>query len=291
MALSKATKKKAVKAPGKADAQRKIREDAAKTTSVDKGELIVSDKSKDKGEILPPLSEAEKKIKAVEDDKRFRALETSTRTNFVEMGFILREFKLYNLHEFVQNKQGKKFTSFDSWLKEAAPLSRASGYGALRAAEKLLPIIPKKELEQMPRYSIALLSSLPKLHLQNDVIRKAASTQTKKELVKTIQREAPDAHIEGKKKIVIQVDESSAPIIADAFEAAANLGDVDEKEVLEYICTSWMDSPCELEQYQGMTNRQANNAFVQARDAEAVGKSVSEGQGESDQAEAEQGQG
>jgi len=268
------SKKKAVikaKAPSKADAQRKIRESNAanpKTShkdqaSVDKAELITSDKSAD---ILPVLTEDQKQTKAIEDDKRFRELESGARKNFVEMMFILREMKAYELWKYLQNKAGKKYGSFDTWLKEAAPLSRAGGYAALKAADKLLPIIPQKELEQMPRYSVELLTKLPKLHLENTTIREAAKTQSKKELVRTIQKEAPDAHVEGKKKI--EVDTSTAPIIGDAFEAAIDLAGLSgENEALEYICTDWLDSLCSDERFKGMSNREAWNALKQSKEA------------------------
>lgn len=276
---TKGTKVK--KVSSKTDQMRDMREKNAKQdgkaapSSVDKGELIVSDKSKI--DILPVLSDEEKAKKAVEDDKRFRSLEDATRRSFVEMMFILRDFKAYGLHVFLLNKQGKKFSSFDSWLKEAAPLSRASGYSALKAAEKLLPLIPKKDLEQMPRYSVELLAKIPKLKLEPSII-KAAQTQTKKDLTKTIQKHAPEAHVETKK--TIQIDASSAPIILDAFNAAMVLGPVPENEALEYICASWLDSPCELEQYRGMSNRQAWNAAKQASEASAAASDLNGGGGE-----------
>jgi hypothetical protein len=275
--INMALKTKTKKTTSKAAQMQAIREKNAKnqpSANVDKSELIVSDKSKKPLDILPPLSDEQKQSKAVEDDKRFRALETTTRQSFVEMMFILREFKAYELHRYLNNKQGKKFSSFDAWLKEAAPLSRASGYAALRAAEKLLPIIPKKDLEAMPRYSVELLAKVPKLKLEPAII-KAAQTQNKKELTKTIQNHAPEAHVEAKRKI--NVEASAGSVIDRALEAAIALGELaNEAEALEYLANFFLSGPCELEQFSGMDNAQAFNAWKQNREAAGTEQDISQ---------------
>ena len=278
---------KAKKKASKVAQMRDIREKNAKQESgaVDKSELIVSDKpDKTVPDILPPLSEEQKQKKAVDDDRRFRELEKNTRTGFVEMGMILREMKAYGLHAYIKNKQGKTFGSFDSWLKEAAPLSRAGGYAALRAAEKLLPVIPKAELEAMPRYSVELLAKIPagKLKLDSPII-KAAKTQKKKDLVKTIQEHAPEAHIEQERKI--NVAASVGSVIDRALVAAMALGELaNEAEALEYLANFFLSGPCELEQFSGMDNAQAYNAWKQAREADAASQDVA-GDGEDNEGE------
>jgi hypothetical protein len=256
--------------------------------TVDKAEIIVSDKTP--VDILPVLTDEQKEQKAIEDDKRFRELEISTRSNFVEMMFILREVQAYGLHKFMKSpKTGKGFTSFDTWLKDAAPLSRAGGYAALRAmeklkaADKLIPIIPRKELEQMPRYSLDLLSKLPKVKLENPVIREAAKSQSKKDLVKTINEQAPDAHIEAKK--TIQVDASSAPIILDAFKAAVAISGCAPEDALEIICADYLESFVQNnDKYAGLTVRQAYEAW-KSMQPEAVKARVTEGENEDAQVE------
>lgn len=216
---------------------------------------------------VPEMSAQERKELAVQHDEKFRSLETATRKNFVEMMVILREMKTLALWKELKHN-GKGFSSFDSWLKDAAPYSRASGYAALKAADKLLPFIPKEELAEMPRRNIDLLTKVPKMHYEkvDSPIRKAAKGN-EKEMREAIVKHAPEAHVDSQS--TIKLDSPAKDICDEAIQAAMILNDCKtEGEALETVCLEYLQQLCQDERFQGMTNQRAAEALRKQREAE-----------------------
>jgi hypothetical protein len=221
--------------------------------------------------VIPPVPEmtaTERKELAVAHDEKFRSLETATRKNFVEMMVILREMKTLALWKELKHN-GKGFSSFDSWLKDAAPYSRASGYAALKAADKLLPFIPKEELAEMPRRNIDLLTKVPKMHYEkvDSPIRKAAKG-SESEMRTAIQNHSPESHVDSQS--TIRLDSPAKDICDEAIQAAKILNDCKtEGEALETVCLEYLQQLCQDERFQGMTNQRAAEALRKQREAES----------------------
>lgn len=244
---------------------------------------LENDKSKKKGKtkkeakskkgklaVIPPVPEMtaeQRKDLAVKNDEKFRSLETETRKNFVEMMVILREMKTLALWKELKHN-GKGFSSFDSWLKDAAPYSRASGYAALKAADKLLPFIPKEELAEMPRRNIDLLTKVPKMHYEKvgSPVREAAK-KSEKDMREAIQNHAPEAHVD--QRSTVKLDSPAKDICDEAINAAKILNDcATDGEALETVCLEYLQQLCQDERFQGMTNQRAAEALRKQREAE-----------------------
>jgi hypothetical protein len=227
------------------------------------------------------MTEEQKREFAVSEDKRFRGLEYSYRHTQVEMMIILREFQAADLWQYVDNVKGKKFSSFDKWLREAAPVSRASAYASLKAGEKLLPYIPKEELESMSVRNINILSKVPRVKFEkvDSPIRKAAQG-SEKDLRDAVDKHAPEAHIEHNQKFT--VEGTAAPIIRDALEAVKLLCEVHEDgEALEILAVDWLDALCQDERFPKMNNRDAVEALKKQLEFEVDeqgGESLPEGE-------------
>jgi len=214
------------------------------------------------------MTEEVKREFAIAEDKRFRSLESSYRHTQVEMMVILREFQAADLWQYVDNAKGKKFTSFDKWLREAAPVSRASAYASLKAGEKLLPYIPKEELEGMSVRNINILSKVPRVKFEkvDSPIRKAAQG-SEKDLRDAVSKHAPEAHVEHNQKFT--VEGTAAPIIRDALEAVKLLCEVfEDGEALEILASDWLQSTSQDERFAGMTNMGAFEALKKQLESE-----------------------
>lgn len=245
------------------DAAKKAKKEAAAKAKAEKAAAKKAKIVKAKADILPPIPEAERKAIAEHDDAEFRKLEKESRTNFVHMGIILRRFDHYNLwKDVVSPKTGKGFTSFGKWLRDAAPVSYSGGYAALKVAEKLLPLMPKEEMEQIPRRNLDLLAKVPKLHLEkvDSPIRKAARSGSEKDLRSAIQKHAPEAHVD--QQSTIKLDEGAKAVTSEAIEAMMVIGEcATPGEALEAICEDWMLTACNCADYPGLNNRQLAEAL------------------------------
>jgi hypothetical protein len=283
--MSEKKNKKPAKAKSKSEALREMREALAKDKKPEKKDKIIVMKGFD---MLPPLNLEQRQEKADQIDAEVRSFDKEVNARGLRMGIMLREMRGYELWKELKSSKNKPFTSFDAWLKDAAPISRSGGYAQLKVVDKLLPLIPKEELSQYPDYARKLIAKVPKVHLEkvDSPIRKAARTaKSSDDLTRTINQHAPEAHIEHKR--TIKVDASATGVITDAFAAAAAIGEVPEDEALEFLCSDWLDSSCTREGYLSMTNRQAWYAITQADGDQGEGQGSQDDQEENpDAAEA-----
>lgn len=223
-----------------------------------------------KPEIIKAPTEAEMVHQAEALDKKIRGLEKQMKTGFVEWGVAFLEAEQTKAWKYLKGEDGKPYASMESWLKEACPFGRASGFAAKRAVRKLLGHIPKEEMKQLPRFAIETMAKLPKEKRANPKIREAAKKAAKKgnrrEFIETVQQEAPEAHID--QSWTVAVDESARPIVDKAFRAAMKLYEcANEAEALEFISTSFLESPCEIEAFSGLKNELALDSVAEMQAA------------------------
>lgn len=245
------------KGSGKADKLRKIREENAKPDAKE-GKIIPAETA------IPVLSEEQKRKKAIEEDRKFRELEESSRGSFVEMMVITRNFVVYELFKYLDSaKTGKPFHSFHQWLHEAAPYSHQTGYAALKAGEKILPLIPPKELKGLPRYSFEILSKVPRSKIVK-LLPHAKRAKSRKELVKKVKKHAPEAHVEDRTQL--KVDKSVRAKFEQAVNVFMELNQCSSQDAIDGIAAHYLNSSCEDERFQGMSNEQAFEVLEKQKD-------------------------
>ena len=224
-------------------------------------ELAKKSKSKSKAivkvepEAIIETPESRKEL-AVQYDSKIRTIERDLKGNFVDMGSILIEMEKRELWKELEDRQGNKFKSFDRWLKDAAPFSRASGYAAKESMKRLIGFIPVEELKEMPRFAVETIAKLPKEKRASTKIRHAAKTQSRKKFTETVQKEAPEAHIEQKE--TIRVDASAKRVADRAIEVAQWIENTDNiQEAMEAIFSAYLQAPCEMEGFESFSNEEA----------------------------------
>jgi hypothetical protein len=96
---------------------------------------------------------------------------------------------------------------------------------------------------------------------QDPEIIRAAQVQQQREFIKTIRVKHPLQHFEDQSPLSFNLTVSQRAVVEEAFEAMVALyddGDLGTKDLqLECLAVCWLNSPCEFEEYQGLTNREA----------------------------------
>lgn len=132
------------------------------------------------------------------------------------------------------------FSSWHSWLLNAAPRSRSYIYLVVGRYKELSVDIPEAELAQIPLGSAGVLKQLSSKIRQDPKIRQAARSKPG-DLRQVIQNEFPLQHIEGIVEHRLRFTTSQWGKIESAFEAYKT---VDESASLE-IFFEWLVSECQ----------------------------------------------
>lgn len=194
-------------------------------------------------------------------DARVRYLEGFHKRTFVEIGLILVEVEERTLwNKIIDRKTGTYFTGFDRWLMDAAPVSRSTGYDAKGAIAKLREV-PVADLQAMPRCNVKTLASLStKVQQQPDIIE-AAKTLTEQQFIAKVETKHPEQHVAAKRPMRLKPEKEARKAIDIGLEIAMWAYDVpNREEALEAMVQTWLDMPCEVEEYSHLTNRLAYDA-------------------------------
>ena len=183
-----------------------------------------------------PVQNLDTQAKAVEHDTRVRELDAFIRGSWAELGWLC--IMIRNGEEWRLLGHG----SFDAWLLDAAPYSRASCYAGMKAFEELANDFSPEELTGIPHGNAHVLKLLSKEERSNPKIREAAKKQRPKQFRETVIKEYPDAHVESQVKKVFVFDDSAWIVISCALDfyrdkmEEPNLSDV---AVIEAIMADW----------------------------------------------------
>ncbi|HEY3620733.1 MAG TPA: hypothetical protein VGK96_28350 [Candidatus Sulfotelmatobacter sp.] len=129
-------------------------------------------------------------------DQRVRSLDVTAKTSYIERGLILREMKRrFPWDDLTDPTTDAPYTSFDRWVLSAAPYSYRDCYAAMAAAEELRDIDSEK-LAGIPRCNIVVMQSLSTEVRNRPETLQAAAAQSEREFISTIQRTAPEQHLE-----------------------------------------------------------------------------------------------
>ena len=132
------------------------------------------------------------------------------------------------------------FPSWNAWLLNAAPRSRAYIYLVVGRYKELIPDIPESELAEMPITSTTVLRQLSPAVRAMSNIRQVAK-KGPKELREVIQKEYPMQHIEGIVEQRLRFTTSQWSKIESAYEAYKVL---DSSASLE-VFFEWLVSECQ----------------------------------------------
>jgi hypothetical protein len=201
-------------------------------------------------------------------DARTRRIEFFHRSSFIEQGLILNEMQEQQLfEEIIDPCTNQPFTSFDRWLKDAAPVSRSGGYAAMRALNKLRDV-PFEQLRHMPRCNVEVLQTLSSNVLSDPDILESAQNDSEKEFISRVEQAYPDQHVESKRGVVMRPEKSARKLIDEAFGVAMWAYEVTTREdAMENMVAYFMDGNCEREGYSELSNREA---YLKAKGAGKV---------------------
>ena len=191
-------------------------------------------------------------------DARVRYLEAYSKRTFVETGLILAEFEDRKLQEkIVDPATGAYYTSFNTWLMAAAPVSRSSGYDAM-ATVRRLQAVPVADLQAMPRCNVKTLSTLSTSVQQQPDIIEAAKNLTEEQFIAKVETRHPDQHVTNKRPMRLKPEKAQRKAIDYGLDVAMWAYNVPTREeAMEAVFQDWLDSPCQLEGFAHLTNRLA----------------------------------
>ena len=129
------------------------------------------------------------------------------------------------------------FPSWNAWLLNAAPRSRAYIYLVVGRYKELIPDIPESELAEMPITSTTVLRQLSPAVRAMSNIRQVAK-KGPKELREVIQKEYPMQHIEGIVEQRLRFTTSQWSKIESAYEAYKVLNPYASLEIFFEFCVS-----------------------------------------------------
>jgi len=170
-------------------------------------------------------------------DERARTIEREYKSTWLELADLcttMRENELW--------REGK-FSSFNSWLKDACPTSRGFAYTALALKEELKEI-PPADLSKIPLGNAEVLSHTPKQQ-RNGKLLQAAKTQTPREFTATVEEQVPEAHVEQRTAHRFRFTTSQSNILRGALTMWRLLNDDPDagaETALEGILVDFMQS-------------------------------------------------
>lgn len=182
-------------------------------------------------------------LRASHHDRRMRELEKQQVSTWSEMAQIA-----------IAVRDGREwetlgFESFNQWLKDAAPQSRAAIYAGIGLISAL-DDVAQADLKEIPQSTAKVLKSLPRSMRRKPEVIEKAKRLPPRQFVQEIQEQAPELHIERVCKRSFTFESSQEKVI-DAGIEMANLLEVgyisDDKpltdeQALEKIVAEWMQT-------------------------------------------------
>jgi len=174
---------------------------------------------------------------------RLRLLDQTLKYSYAEIGVICRRVKLSQLwRQRTDPATGETISSFERWVRVAAPWANSTVFAAMRDVEELTDV-PEADLLEIPATNMTTLKQLSTAVRKDPDVLLAAKTMRSEEFVEKIRAEHPMQHIE--KKVVLRVsglDESAYERVVEAFNTAmATKGAKTWAEALEMICEEAAD--------------------------------------------------
>ena len=166
---------------------------------------------------------------------RLRYLDRTTKLAYSEIGRISLTVQAYLLHEYRIDPATGKPCSFTRWLRLAVPWGYSTAFQAMRDVEDLKDI-PAEHLAEIPQSNFPVLKQLSTaVRAEPDVIEAAKSKSTE-EFTAQIRHDHPEQHLELRRMLRVNMDESAMNVVEEAIREAEKRGAGSRSEALEMIC-------------------------------------------------------
>jgi hypothetical protein len=178
--------------------------------------------------LVLPNSEAESVLY-----ERLRYLDRTTKLAYAEIGYVCLAVQTYRLHEH-RIIDGKP-CSFTRWIRLAAPWGYSTCFAAMKDVGDLKDI-PVEHLAEIPQENFPILRQLSTAVRAEPQVIEAAKTKSSDQFTQQIRKDHPEQHIESRKMLRVNMDESALAKVEDAITAAMQRGAASRGEALEQIC-------------------------------------------------------
>jgi hypothetical protein len=212
-------------------------------------------------------------------DARLVMIVAEQAVHYVEMGLCLIEVERQELYRYLLDPACRNcrnltmgaaacpvcgavreyFHSFHRWVQARAAAGQTWAYAARSAV--LAGLEAGLGVEQMQRIAPGNLNTLaacsPAVRADPTVLE-VAETCSNEDLQIYLYRAHPEQHKEPHSRLILKPEQSARAIIDDALRAAATLYDLSGREAaIEFLCASWLNTDCEVEGFEGLSNGQA----------------------------------
>lgn len=166
---------------------------------------------------------------------RLRYLDRTTKLAYSEIGFICKTVQQFMLYEYRQDPDTGKMVSFTRWIRLAAPWGYSTAFAAMKDVEELKDI-PAEHLAEIPQSNFSVLRQLSTaVRAEPDVIE-AAKTKSAEQFTEQIRKDHPEQHIESRKMLRVNMEESALAKVEEAILEAMMRGATSRGEALEMVC-------------------------------------------------------
>ena len=165
---------------------------------------------------------------------RLRYLDRTTKLAYSEIGTISLTVQAHRLHEHRYDEELKKPFSFSRWLRKACPWGYSVAFAAMRDVEELKDI-PAEHLAEIPQSNFPILRQLSTAVRSTPRVIEAAKTQTAAEFTEQIRKDHPEQHIESRKMLRVNMEESALEKVEEAIFEAMGRGAMSRGEAMEMI--------------------------------------------------------
>jgi hypothetical protein len=166
---------------------------------------------------------------------RLRYLDRTTKLAYSEIGLISLTVQAYRLHEHRTDPEADRPCSFTRWLRLAAPWSYSTAFAAMRDVEDLKDI-PAEHLAEIPQSNFPILRQLSTTVRSEPQVLEAAKSKSAGDFVEQIRKYHPEQHLESRKMLRVNMEESALEKVEEAIFEAMSRGASNRGEALEMIC-------------------------------------------------------
>lgn len=174
-------------------------------------------------------------------DQRVRTIEKVWKRTFTELGIICLYVDEKRLWQYCYDPAGNRFTSFDAWIIDSAPLSRSYAYDA-KAKIKILRDsgVPLERLAEVPRVNVITLSQLPPVLQRDEEVLADAQKLSEETFRAKMVSEHPEAHLEARKRVRWEFDQTAWEVVDEAVHRAMQKWECNQQAAIEGIFAEWL---------------------------------------------------
>ena len=160
---------------------------------------------------------------------RLRYLDRTTKLAYSEIGYICKTVQTYQLHDYHSAP-----CSFTTWIRLACPWSYSTAFAAMRDVEELADI-PAEHLAEIPQSNFPILRQLSTAVRSEPQVIEAAKSKTAEAFTEQIRKDHPEQHIETRKMLRVNMDESALAKVEEAILTAMQRGATSRGEAMEMV--------------------------------------------------------